>query len=127
MTIDIVRKEISDGRFNIPPPTEIFNQWEENGILLLNTSLTCELNKPNSHSKLWKHFTEKTIEFIAKSDKNKHWLLFGNKAKAFAPRIEQAGSHNTLTLRTHPRTTKFVKSGAFKEVINLFMDMQIYA
>ena len=39
-------------------------EWEEQGVLLLNTALTCEINKPGSHSLLWRPFICKLIKQI---------------------------------------------------------------
>lgn len=37
----------------IIPDNGDLTKWAERGVLLLNTSLTVEENKPASHSKLW--------------------------------------------------------------------------
>lgn len=57
--------------------------WEEQGVLLLNTSLSVEKYKPNSHKLHWKDFTTKLIKWI---DKNLEvtWVLWGNEAKKYS-------------------------------------------
>ena len=115
--IQIVRNAILDRTFRILPPTRIFTHWELNGVLLLNTSLTCELESPNSHNIFWRCFTKKTIEYIAENNIEKHWLLFGDEAKAFVPLIKYSGSKNILKLKTHPKNAEFVGSRAFEGVM----------
>lgn len=53
--------------------------WAKQGVLLLNTALTVEQNKPGSHCLIWKPFTE----FVLKQFENKDvvFLLWGNHAR----------------------------------------------
>lgn len=46
------------------------------GVLLLNTALTVQHRKADSHTKLWQPFTEQLIKDIQKKD-NIVWILWG--------------------------------------------------
>jgi uracil-DNA glycosylase len=63
------------------PKTGNLTHWVEQGVLLLNTSLTVFEGEPNVHSKYWTEFTNKIIKLV--SDKNEHivFMLWGNNAK----------------------------------------------
>lgn len=52
------------------------------GVLMINTALTVEAGKPNSHSEIWKPFTGQIIEFLNTKD-DIVWILWGNYAKGF--------------------------------------------
>jgi len=67
--------------FPLDPPYELFVNWEKQGVLLLNTSFTCETGNSNSHEKLWKSFTIKLLEYIASYNSQIIWFLWGNNAK----------------------------------------------
>lgn len=57
-------------------------RWAQQGILLLNSVLTVEKNKPGSHTKKgWEEFTSYVIQKI--SDEKEHcvFILWGNYAK----------------------------------------------
>ncbi|CDU85131.1 uracil-DNA glycosylase [Plasmodium yoelii 17X] len=55
--------------------------WTEQGVFLLNTSLTVEENKPASHKKYgWEIFTDKVIDIINEKKKNIVFMLWGNFA-----------------------------------------------
>ena len=56
--------------------------WKKQGILLLNTSLTVEKNKPNSHQKIWKPYITEYIKELGK-DKNIIWVLWGSNARSY--------------------------------------------
>ena len=58
-------------------------KWAEQGVLLLNTVLTVEKDKPASHQgKGWETFTDRIIEEIDKKDKPVVFMLWGNFAKS---------------------------------------------
>ncbi len=86
-TIKKVRDDIKDGEFKILPPNLLFENWENQGVLLLNTSLTCEVDKSNSHSNYWACFTQEVIDYIVKKQQNIIWLLWGKNAQSFGIKI----------------------------------------
>lgn len=61
--------------------------WAKQGVFLLNTVLTVEEGKANSHAALgWKHFTQRAIEYVVGiNDGNVVGILWGNHAMANAP------------------------------------------
>ena len=75
--------------------------WASQGVLLLNTVLTVERNKPNSHAnKGWELFTDAVTRKINGLDKNIVFLLWGAKAEQKKTLID-SNEHLTLT-STHP-------------------------
>ena len=59
--------------------------WAEQGVLLLNSSLTVVEGHPTSHSACgWLTFTRKIIEIINKQNQPIVFLLWGAHAKSFA-------------------------------------------
>ena len=66
---------------NIIKTDSTLSSWKEQGILLLNTALTVEKNKPNSHKDIWKPYI---TEYIIEQGKNKDliWVLWGKNAQA---------------------------------------------
>jgi uracil-DNA glycosylase len=66
---------------NILPPNQLFKDWEKQGVLLLNTAFTCVIGESASHSKIWKNFSLKLLQFIATNYPDIHWILWGNHAQ----------------------------------------------
>jgi uracil-DNA glycosylase len=89
-TIDILRHEIEKENFKILPPNELFESWEKEGVLLLNTALTVEVGKSGSHIKLWKPFTEKLLGYLEEKNKNLIFLLWGTKAISYKKYIKKS-------------------------------------
>lgn len=68
--------------FIIPENGNLIKWVVEEKILLLNTSLTVEKNKSNSHQKFWKNITDNIIKDISDNHPNTIFLLLGNNAKS---------------------------------------------
>ena len=82
-----VRREIELGKFVLPAPDKLFASWEEQGVLLLNTSFTCETGRPGSHYAIWEPFTKRLIAYICEKNPTAAWFLWGSWAQSFSPII----------------------------------------
>ena len=58
-------------------------RWAEQGVLLLNTSLTVEEGLPGSHLEIWKDFTKNVIKLLNLEKNSVIFLLWGEKAKQY--------------------------------------------
>lgn len=75
--------------------------WAKQGVLLLNTALTVEQNRPASHSKIgWQIFTAGVIRTINAKFDHCVFMLWGNHARALSSLINPA-SHLVLEA-AHP-------------------------
>ncbi len=72
--------KIEKNDFCILPPDKLFKNWEEQGVLLLNTAFTFPINQKSSHLKFWKPFTKKLLAYINNNNKEIDWFIWGNKA-----------------------------------------------
>ncbi len=95
-------KEINQNFDSILLPTSgDLSAWARQGVLLLNTSLSVEKNKPNSHKHLkWSDFTDAIIHQISTQKKEVVFLLWGNFAQNKA-RLIDAKKHKIL-VSGHP-------------------------
>lgn len=77
--------------------------WASQGVLLLNTALTVQADKPGSHSARWRRFTDAVIR-IAARDADTVFLLWGAHAQK-KKRIIRAtrGSDANILESSHPR------------------------
>jgi uracil-DNA glycosylase len=65
-----------------PPGHGFLQQWAEQGLLMLNASLTVEAGKPMSHSKIgWEQFTDAVIRTISDQKEGVVFLLWGKFAQ----------------------------------------------
>ncbi len=73
-------RTLYDNEFPMLGPSRLFIYWEEQGVLLLNTSLTCEPGKPGSHQKIWEEFSKRLLSYIHVKNPEIIWFLWGNDA-----------------------------------------------
>ena len=73
--------------------------WCKQGVLLLNSALTCEQDKPNSHTDLWRYFISTFLTNYSTYNKDVIYVLFGQKAQSFKHYIKNSHS---ITLCNHP-------------------------
>ena len=89
-------------------------RWSDQGVLLLNTSLTCEINKIGSHFWNWKPFIEYLFTTINKKNKDVVFILMGRKAEAWQLLL----SNQKLLKCSHP--TSAVYKGGIWDSNNVF-------
>lgn len=69
-------------------------RWADQGVLLLNATLTVEKGKPGSHQNQgWEQFTDAVIELISKHKENVIFLLWGSFAKSKTKLIDLNKHH----------------------------------
>lgn len=75
-------KEMQDD-IGIPVPNHgNLTHWAQQGVLLLNASLTVRANEPMSHAKIgWSEFTNAVIKKVSDQKKNVVFLLWGKFAQ----------------------------------------------
>lgn len=77
------------------------SDWARQGVLLLNSALTVEKNRPASHAKIgWQGFINGVIKIINLRFNHCVFMLWGNHAKALSPLIDP-NSHLILQA-AHP-------------------------
>lgn len=77
------------------------DKWAEQGVLLLNATLTVRANAPGSHqAKGWEQFTDAAIKCISQHSSGIVFLLWGNYAKAKAALIDS--SKHFILEAAHP-------------------------
>ena len=75
-----IYKEIGEDLCNSMPESGDLTRWAEQGVLLLNTTLTVREAKPNSHQALgWQNFTDAAIKALNKNREHIVFMLWGNK------------------------------------------------
>lgn len=76
-------------------------KWAKQGVLLLNTVLTVEARKPQSHAHIgWQQFTDKVIESLNQHPKSIVFLLWGSYAQSKTKLID--GNKHHILKSTHP-------------------------
>ena len=76
-----IYKELNSDLGCYIPNNGYLKKWADQGVLLLNTSLTVRAGEANSHkNKGWEIFTDKIISLVNEKDDPVVFLLWGNNA-----------------------------------------------
>lgn len=77
-----IYKELNSDLGITPPEYGDLTKWAEQGVLLLNSVLTVEKDKPASHKNIgWDYFTDNIITKINEKETPVVFILWGNFAK----------------------------------------------
>lgn len=94
-------KEIKSDLGKEMPATGNLERWAEQGVLLLNATLTVRANTAGSHQKQgWEEFTDAVIQILSEQKQHLVFLLWGAYAQRKAELID--GSKHLLLRAAHP-------------------------
>jgi uracil-DNA glycosylase len=120
-------KELQDDLGIDPVSHGDISGWSRQGVLLLNTVLTVEKGKANSHkNKGWEKFTESVIEKINTDLDGVIFLLWGKESQKMEILIDQAKHHVLKTSHpTHFSARKgFFGSKCFSKTNSILLSSQ---
>ena len=129
-SLNNIYKELYDD-LGIKRTNTDLTDWAKQGILLLNSVLTVEKDKPASHKFVgWEEFTDNIIKKINESETPVVFILWGNFAKAKAKYI--TNPNHLIISSPHPspfsanngffgskpfsKTNNFLKKNGLKEI-----------
>lgn len=88
-------------------------RWANQGVLLLNSALTVQMNKPGTHYEIWKDFMIYLIDQISAKKDDVLFVLMGKQAETFKSYIERPAlgstAHKVITV-THPASAAYQKA-----------------
>lgn len=87
--VNIYKEIHRDLGFPIPKNGNL-THWAEQGVLLLNATLTVEAGRAGSHQKKgWEIFTDRVIELISENGENIIFVLWGSYAQKKGEKIDR--------------------------------------
>lgn len=86
--------------FERPTWPKDLHHWVEQGVMLLNSALTVEADKPASHQELWKPFTEFFIAQMQKYKRNLIWMSMGATSRELTKEVNPF--NHFIYLAEHP-------------------------
>jgi uracil-DNA glycosylase len=105
-------KEIHDDLGTPIPMTGNLTRWAEQGVLLLNASLSVRAHQANSHSQLgWQTFTDAAIRSLATHREHIVYMLWGSYARGKAYMIDR--QRNLVLESVHPSPLSANRGGWF--------------
>ena len=81
-------------------------RWSNQGVLMLNTSLTTEVGKIGTHYHIWEGFVGFLFDHLNHNKKELTYLYLGKKAQEWA---EYVGDNNHKIFASHPASAAYNK------------------
>lgn len=99
---NIMKELQQDIGCELPDDGDLSN-WAKQGVLLLNTVLTVQAGKANSHKgQGWEQFTDVIIEKLAERNQPIVFLLWGKPAQSKRKIIERIANQHIIITSPHP-------------------------
>lgn len=129
-SLEILRESVID--YTIPHRTITFEpdleKWEEQGVLLLNSALSCEAERPGSHTLLWRPFITNLLTNLSRCSSGIVYVLMGSQAQSLEPYINKEFNH-VIRIR-HPsyyaRTKTRMPSDIWSQVNSILIGQNGY-
>jgi uracil-DNA glycosylase len=86
----VINYTIPHRRVTFAPDLE---KWEAQGVLLLNSALSCEVGRVGSHTLLWRPFIKSLLTNLSKYHTGLIYLLMGTQAQSLEPYINKQFNH----------------------------------
>lgn len=101
-SLEVLRESVID--FTLPHLEVNFDwsleKWEKQGVLLLNSALTCSRELPGSHSTYWRSFTKSLLINLSRYTTGIVYVLLGSTAQSFEQFINPMTNH--IIKEKHP-------------------------
>ena len=105
-------KEIADDLGTSMPANGSLVRWAQQGVLLLNATLTVRAHQANSHSRAgWQTFTDAVIQTLARERQHIVYMLWGGYARGKAWMIDR--QQNLVLESVHPSPLSANRGGWF--------------
>jgi len=79
--------------------------WSNQGILMLNTALTTQINKIGTHVELWKPFTSYLLNTLSAYNTGIVYIFMGKKAAEFSYLVDEDLNHKLYC--SHPASAAY--------------------
>lgn len=86
------------------------SRWSNQGVLMLNTSLTTEIGKIGKHYDIWKPFMDYLLDILTDSNTGIIYVFMGRQAEDWARKIPET---NYKLFTTHPASAAYRKDGSW--------------
>ena len=121
-----LQDHLGNGSLVLASPSSVFDLWQEQGVLMLNTALTYTNEDDRSyHQRLWSPIVKRICDRLARRCQSVVFLCFGRDAERL---FDSAGirvhliTNNRLVVRGHPGAGGLYGDGGFLGEENIFRE-----
>ena len=104
-----VNKTVYSDKKDITTFDPDLTRWSNQGVLMLNTSLTTEIDKIGKHIPIWDPFIKYLIDMLNSKDKDYVWVLIGKQAQENEDLIDNILRNTQILKCSHPASAAYKK------------------
>jgi len=102
-----VNDTVYDSKKDITTFDTDLKRWSNQGILLLNTALTTEVEKVGKHFDIWQPFVAYLVDMLNTSNEDYVWVFMGRKAEQFEDLVDNILNTTQLISCSHPASAGY--------------------
>ena len=129
-SLEVLRESVID--YEVPHGIVTFDpsleKWEAQGVLMLNSALSCEAGRVGSHMLMWRPFITSFLTNLVKRSWGIVYVLMGSQAQSFEPYINK--EYNHILKCKHPsyyaRTHQRMPSHIWKQINQILISQNGY-
>lgn len=96
-----------EATIGVKPTEPDLTKWANQGVLLLNSALTCQVDKVGSHYNIWAPFIMYLIDMLSLTNSGLIFILLGTKAQELESVI---GPNHYILKASHPASAGYSKT-----------------
>lgn len=104
---DAVNDTVYEGKKDATTFDPDLRRWSNQGVLMLNTALTTEINKIGKHFDIWQPFVAYLVDMLNTSYNDYVWVFMGRKALEFEDLVDNVLNNTLLLQCTHPASAQY--------------------
>ena len=116
-----VNDTVYEGKKDVAIFDPDLRRWSNQGVLLLNTALTTEINKIGKHFDIWQPFIAYLVDMLNTSYNDYVWVFMGRKAQDYEDLVDNVLNNTVLLQCSHPASAAYAKQSKWdcSNVFNL--------
>jgi uracil-DNA glycosylase len=108
-----VNDTVYQGKKDVKTFDPDLRRWSNQGVLLLNTALTTEINKIGKHLDIWQPFIAYLVDMLNASYNDYVWVFMGKKAQHYEDLVDGILNNTLLLQCSHPASAAYAKSASW--------------
>lgn len=91
---DEIKRTVEQEKYNVDALD--LKVWSNQGVLMLNSALTVQLNNPETHVEIWKPFMQYLLDVIKTEKPDIIYAFLGKKAQAYKLNVGSSKSYSVM-------------------------------
>lgn len=102
-SLRVILKEVASSKFQVDPNNNSLENWANQGVLLINLTMTCALGEPNSHRHIgWEPIVSHIIKEVVRKSNGTVFMFWGRAAQTALSSLCSTSKKHLILKAPHP-------------------------